>query len=72
MKLNLIQKLILSWATKIINKHQKTDNPSELSPFLMDLMEISLAFDNLISHLVRIQEPSPSLTIPYSEQKYKS
>ena len=71
MKLNLIQKLILSWAAKIINKHTETDNPEELSPFLMGLMEVSIAFDGLIAHLVKIQEPT-NISVPFSESKYKS
>ena len=74
MKCNWIEKLILRWTIKIINKHKISDDPSVLSPFVLDLMDLSLAFDGFVQHLGSLlqKEEQPNLVVPILKQEYKS
>ena len=74
MKCNWIEKLILKQAIKIINKHKTSDDPAALSPFVLDLMDLSLAFDDFVQHLGSLlqKKEEPNFIIPITEQKYKS
>lgn len=74
MKCNWIEKLILKQTIKIINKHKTSDDPAALSPFVLDLMDLSLAFDGFVQHLGSLldKQQKPDFVIPITEQKYKS
>lgn len=74
MKCNWIEKMILKKASKIIDKHVLSDDPKELSPFVLDMLEISNSFDRFVEHMSMLtKNNSPkSVFIPFSEQKYTS
>ena len=74
MKCSWIEKIILKQTIKIINKHKTSEDPSELAPFVLDLMDLSLAFDKFVQHLASLieKEEKPDFVFPVAEQKYKS
>ena len=74
MKCNWIEKKILKLASKIIDKHKLSNDPLELSPFVLDMLDISYSFDKFVQHMASLQDKKEEsqIIIPIGDQKYKS